>query len=345
LFPAIAVAQALSRNAPETQLLYVGRRGGIEEQVIPRYNIPMETIVAAKLDMDDVWRNWRVPLILPRALAQAVRIIRRFRPDAVLGTGGYVSVPLILTAAGMRVPVVLQEQNALPGRATRLLSRVARVVATSYPDSAGLHARTVETGTPVRVEFTQPRTSFPARPRSIVVLGGSQGARRINQAIADALPALLQRPEVTVVHQTGAADLESMRAGRAGLPPAAADRYEPLAFIDDLAPRIRTADLVVSRAGASTLSEVSAIGVPMLLVPYPYAGGHQRLNVNRFVDAGAALMISDDACNGPRLLTDITSLMEDPARYSKMVSAMRSLGRPRAADDVAGLLLKAAQHR
>jgi UDP-N-acetylglucosamine--N-acetylmuramyl-(pentapeptide) pyrophosphoryl-undecaprenol N-acetylglucosamine transferase len=345
LFPAIAVAQALSRNAPETQLLYVGRRGGIEAQVIPRYNIPMETIVAAKLDMEEVWRNWSVPFILPRALAQAVRIIRRFRPDAVLGTGGYVSVPLILTAAGMRVPVVLQEQNALPGRATRLLSRVARVVATSYPESAGLHARTVETGTPVRVEFTQPRTRFPASPRSILVLGGSQGARRINQAVADALPALLQRPAIGVVHQTGAADLDSMRARRAGLPAAAVDRYEPLGFIDDLAPRIRAADLVVSRAGASTLSEVSAIGVPMLLVPYPYAGGHQRLNVNRFVDTGAALTIADDACDGPRLLAEITSLIEDPARYSKMVSAMRSLGRPRAADDVAGLLLKAAQHR
>jgi UDP-N-acetylglucosamine--N-acetylmuramyl-(pentapeptide) pyrophosphoryl-undecaprenol N-acetylglucosamine transferase len=346
LFPAIAVAQALSRNAPDTQLLYVGRRGGIEEQVIPRYRIPMALIVAAKLDMEDVWRNWSVPFVLPRALFQAARIVRRYRPDVVLGTGGYVSVPLILTAAGMRVPVVLQEQNALPGRATRLLSRVARVVATSDPDSAAfLHTKTVVTGTPVRAEFTQPKASFPPRPRSLLVLGGSQGARRINQAVADALPELLRRPDVSVVHQTGAADLEPMRARLAGLPAEAANRYEPLAFVDDLAPRIRAAELVISRAGASTLSEVSAVGIPMLLVPYPYAGGHQRLNVQRFVEAGAARTLSDAECDGPRMLAEITTLIEDPARYSKMVDAMRSLGRPRAADDVARLLQEAAEGR
>src|SRR6202162_6198689 len=141
LFPAIAVAQALSQNAPDTQLLYVGRRGGMEEQVVPRYGIPMQTIVAAKLDMEKPWRNWSFPFVAPQALLQSAGIVRRFRPDVVLGTGGYVSAPVVLAAAAVRVPVVLQEQNAMPGRATRLLSRVARGVGTAYAESAGHRQR------------------------------------------------------------------------------------------------------------------------------------------------------------------------------------------------------------
>src|ERR1700730_13960242 len=136
LFPAIAVAQALSRNASDVPLLYVGRRGGIEEQVVPGYGIPMETIVAAKLDMEQLWRTWSVPFVAPRSVAQARGIVRRFRPDVVLGTGGYVSAPVVLAAAARRVPVVLQEQNDMHGRDTPLLSRFARVVATAYPESA-----------------------------------------------------------------------------------------------------------------------------------------------------------------------------------------------------------------
>jgi len=131
VFPAIAVAQALSRNDPDGTVLYVGRRGGMEERIIPGYQIPLETIVAAKLDMEQLWRNWSFPFVLPRAFLMAGRIVRRFRPEVVLGTGGYVSAPVIMAAATLRIPVVLQEQNYLPGRTTRLLARVATVVATA----------------------------------------------------------------------------------------------------------------------------------------------------------------------------------------------------------------------
>src|SRR5439155_368574 len=171
LFPAIAVAQALSQSEPDSTLLYVGRRGGIEERVVGHYGVPLQTIVAAKLDLENLWRNWPVPFVLPRALIQSARIVRRFRPDVVLGTGGYVSAPIVLTAAAFRVPVVLQEQNALPGRTTKLLSRVARVVATAYPASARyLHAKAVVTGTPVRKEFWQRRGDSDG--------GGSRSVRR-----------------------------------------------------------------------------------------------------------------------------------------------------------------------
>ncbi|TMC64929.1 MAG: undecaprenyldiphospho-muramoylpentapeptide beta-N-acetylglucosaminyltransferase [Chloroflexota bacterium] len=339
LFPAIAVAQALSRNAPDTQILYVGRRGGMEEQVVPRYGIPLQTIVAAKLDMEKLWRNWSFPLVAPQALLQSARIVRRFRPDVVLGTGGYVSAPVVLASAMARVPVVLQEQNAMPGRATRLLSYVARVVATAYPESAPhLHAKAVVTGTPVRSEFWKRRGDFPTRPQRLLILGGSQGAHRINEAVATAVPELTGRLGLDVWHQTGERDLrwlESLGSSSGG-------RYHPFAFADDLAEKVYAADLVLSRAGAGSISEVSAAGIPMLLVPGPFAGGHQRLNAEPFERAGAARVIANEECDGPRLTREIAGIADDPAGYSKMVIAMRGLGRPRAAEEVADLLQAAA---
>jgi len=339
LFPAIAVAQALSRNAPDTQILYVGRRGGMEERVVPRYGIPLQTIVAAKLDMEKLWRNWSFPLVAPQALLQSARIVRRFRADVVLGTGGYVSAPVVLASAMARVPVVLQEQNAMPGRATRLLSYVARVVATAYSESAPhLHAEAVVTGTPVRSEFWKRREDFPMSPQRLLILGGSQGAHRINEAVATAAPELTGRLGLDVWHQTGERDLrwlESLGSSSGG-------RYHPFAFADDLADKVYAADLVLSRAGAGSISEVSAAGVPMLLVPGPFAGGHQRLNAEPFARAGAARVIANEECDGPRLTREITAIADDPAGYSKMVIAMRGLGRPRAAEEVAGLLQAAA---
>jgi UDP-N-acetylglucosamine--N-acetylmuramyl-(pentapeptide) pyrophosphoryl-undecaprenol N-acetylglucosamine transferase len=345
LFPAIAVAQALSRNGSDNNLLYVGRRGGIEEQVVPRYGLPFKTIVAAKLDMEQVWRNWSVPFVAPRALFQAARIVRGFRPDVVLGTGGYVSAPLILAAAGLRIPAVLQEQNYLPGRTTRLLARVAQVVATGYEESARyLRARCVVTGTPVRLEFANRRAEFPLRPRRLLILGGSQGAHRINEAIAAALPDLVGRLGLDVWHQTGERDFPEMQAVKARVGDAPGSAYHPFAFADDLAARVHEADLVLSRAGASAVSEVSAVGIPMVLVPGPFAGGHQRLNAEPLERAGAAVVIPNEDCDGPRLVAVLSEIVDDRSRYSKMVDAMRSLGRPRAAEDVVGLLRAVARH-
>ena len=344
LFPAIAVAQALSQSEPDSTLLYVGRRGGIEEQVVPRSGLAFKTIVAAKLDMEQLWRNWSVPFIVPWALLQSARIVRAFRPDVVLGTGGYVSAPLVLSAAAFRVPVVLQEQNALPGRTTRLLSHVARVVATAYPESARyLHARSVVTGTPVRKEFWQRRTDFSTQPGRLLILGGSQGAHRINDAVAAALPELVGRLGLDVWHQTGQRDFNQMETLKMNLGPPGS-RYHPFAFDEDLAPRVHNADLVLSRAGAGTISEVSAVGIPMLLMPGPFAGGHQRLNVEPYETAGAAVTIPDAECDGPRLVRDVSEIVHDPVRYSKMVGAMGSLGRPHAAEQVAALITRITGH-
>ena len=311
---------------------------------MPRYGLPYKTIVAAKLDMEQLWRNWSVPFVVPRALLESRQILREFRPDVLLGTGGYVSAPLVVAAAARRVPVVLQEQNYLPGRTTRLLSRFARVIATGYEESSKyLHGKCVVTGTPVRTEFASRRQDFPARPRRLLILGGSQGAHRINEALSAALPELLGRLQLEVWHQTGERDLPQMMEIKRQLGGAAAG-YQPFAFADDLAGKIYAADVVLSRAGASALSEVSAVGVPMVLVPGPFAGGHQRLNAQPFERAGAAVLIPNEECDGPRIVKELSEIVENSARYSKMVDAMRALGRPHAADDVVGLLQSVAKH-
>lgn len=344
MFPAIAVAQALSRKEPDAAVLFAGRREGIEAKTVASYGMRFAAIPAAPLYTEQVWRNWTLPLVLGAALYRSWRLLDEFKPDVVLGTGGYVSVPLITAAGLSRVPVVLQEQNLMPGRATRVLARFARKVATAYPESSRFlrASAIVVTGTPVRAEFWRRKEDFPDRPRTILVLGGSQGAHRLNQAVGDVLPWLLERPDVAIAHQTGPREIDAMHAIKSTLPEPAAARYEPFAFATDLANRIRAADLVISRAGASTLSEVSAIGVPMLLVPYPHAGGHQRLNVTPYASAGAAIVIADEEVEG-RLRGVLTSLIDDPVRYRKMVEAMRGLGRPYAAEEVVRLLHEAAR--
>src|SRR5437588_8488757 len=344
LFPAIAVAQALSRKEPDATVLFAGRREGIEARTVASYGMPFAAIPATPLYTEQVWRNWTLPLVMGAALYQSWRLLDRFKPDVVLGTGGYVSVPLITAAGLARVPIVLQEQNLMPGRATRMLARFARTVATAYPESSRFlrGSTTVVTGTPVRTEFWRRREDFPQRPRTILVLGGSQGAHRLNQAVAAALPSLLQRPDLAIHQQTGERELDAMLVFKRTLSPAVAARYELFAFVSELAARIRGADLVISRAGASTLSEVSAIGVPMILVPYPYAGGHQRLNVAPYASAGAAIVIADEEVPD-RLRGVLTSVIDDASRYRKMVEAMRGLGRPYAAEEVVRLLHEAAR--
>jgi UDP-N-acetylglucosamine--N-acetylmuramyl-(pentapeptide) pyrophosphoryl-undecaprenol N-acetylglucosamine transferase len=316
----------------------------MEAKTITSYGLPFAPIPAAPLYTEQLWRNWKLPPVLAAALWQSWRLIDRFKPDVVFGTGGYVSFPLITAAGLARLPVVLQEQNLMPGRATRVLARFARQVATAYPESSRyLHASTVVTGTPVRMEFWRQKEDFPTRPRTILVLGGSQGAKRVNVAVADALPSLLEWPDLVIMHQTGARDIDSMQSIQAALPAPVSGRYEPFAFANDLADRIRAADLVISRAGASTLSEVSAIGIPMVLIPYPFAGGHQRLNVAPYEAAGAAIVIPDEEADGARLLGVVRSVVDDPVRYRKMVEAMRGLGRPYAAEEVVRLIEKVAR--
>jgi UDP-N-acetylglucosamine--N-acetylmuramyl-(pentapeptide) pyrophosphoryl-undecaprenol N-acetylglucosamine transferase len=190
----------------------------------------------------------------------------------------------------------------------------------------------------VRSEFAKRRSGFPARPHRLLVLGGSQGARRINHAVLAALPQLVSELRLEIDHQTGEREFISVGEAATKLGPTIVTAYHPFPFVTDLAARIYSADLVLARAGAGTLSEVSAVGIPMVLVPGPFAGGHQKLNAVPYADAGAAVVISNEDCDGPRLSEVLTSITTDSERYARMVAAMRALGKPDAADAVAKIL-------
>jgi UDP-N-acetylglucosamine--N-acetylmuramyl-(pentapeptide) pyrophosphoryl-undecaprenol N-acetylglucosamine transferase len=346
LTPALAVALALRSDRPDDEVAVVGRRDGVAERLVEAAGIRLETLDISGVDVGSAGGVARATTQLTRATMSARRLLRRMRPDVVVGAGGYVSVPVVVAALAQRIPVVLLEQNAVPGRATRMLARRARVVAASFAETAAHlpHARVVHTGNPIRAEI-RTVTSRPVgdRLRSILVTGGSQGARRLNRAVAGCMVDLLSKdPELRIIHQCGSLDYEAVERAAAALPAQLAARYTASAFFDDMAIRIGQSDLVVMRAGGSSIAECSALGRPMIVVPYPHAGGHQRHNAAPYVAAGAALLIDDAECTPERLGAEISALVGDPPRWHAMADASAELGLPDATDAVVRLIVEAA---
>ena len=324
----------------------VGRREGVAERLVVAAGLRLETLDVSGVDMGSPIGIARATSQLTRATVAARRLVHRFHPDVVVGLGGYVSVPVVAAAIAQRIPVVLLEQNAVPGRATKLLARRARVVAASFAETAR-HlpgARVVHTGNPIRAEVR----AIEARPigdrlRSILVTGGSQGARRVNRAITGCVADLLgSDPDLRIVHQCGSLDYHVVARAAAALPAALATRYTVAAFFDDMPVRMAESDLVVMRAGGSSIAECAVLGRPMIVVPYPYAGGHQRHNATPYVVAGAAMLIEDAACTPERLAVEIRGLVADPPRWRRMSAASRALGLPDATDSVVRLIVEAA---
>ena len=324
----------------------VGRRDGVAERLVVEAGLQLETLDVSGVHAGTPGGVARAASQLARATLAARRLLRTMRPDVVVGSGGYVSVPVVVAALAQQLPVVLLEQNAVPGRATRLLARRARVVAASFSETARYlpHARVVHTGNPIRAEVraVTPRP-IGDRLRTVLVTGGSQGARRLNRAITGSIVKLLSGdPELRIVHQCGRLDREAVARAAAALPPALAARYTEGPFFDDMAVRMAESDLVVMRAGGSSIAECAALGRPMIVVPYPHAGGHQRHNATPYVDAGAAMLIDDADCTPERLGTEIEALVADPPRWRAMAAASAALGRPDATDSVVRLILEAA---
>ena len=291
------------------------------------------------------------PVRLVLSVPQAFVLLIARRPRAIVTTGGYVAIPVLAAAAVLRIPSVLWDGNVVPGRSVRLVARLATVVAVSHPATADAlgHPHTYVTGTPIRsladVDPDEARERFGGRTgeRILLVFGGSQAVRRINDAVIAALPRLVAR--VRVVHVTGDAGYAAALAAREALPAELRDRYRPAPFLhgDDMTAALAAADLAIGRAGASTLAEAAAFALPTVIVPYPHAAGHQRLNAESFADAGAALLIEDEALDPDRLV-EAAGLLADPARHAAMSAAARELARPGAAAAVADLVLAVA-HR
>jgi len=288
------------------------------------------------------------PIRLGLSIPQALILLLVRRPAAIFTTGGYVAIPTMLVARLLRIPSVLWDGNVVPGRSVRFIARWVTVVAVSHPDTATAiaHPRAYLTGTPIRslagVDVDAARERFGGRPgeRILLVFGGSQAVRRINDAVLGALPRLVER--VRVVHVTGDAGYGPAIAAREALPEHLRDRYRPFPFLhDEMTDALAAADLAVGRAGASTLAEAAAFALPMAIVPYPHAAGHQRRNAEAYARAGAAVLIEDEALDADRLV-EAAGLLADPARHALMSASAREAARPAAAAAVGDLVLAVA---
>jgi UDP-N-acetylglucosamine--N-acetylmuramyl-(pentapeptide) pyrophosphoryl-undecaprenol N-acetylglucosamine transferase len=333
LFPALAVARAFRAEEPDGALLLVGRAGGPEERLVPAAGFDLETVRIRGLDRDAVWKNVVLPALLPAGLYAGLRIVDRFRPDVVLGMGGYVMAPAVWAARLRGLPYVLHEKDVRPGLATRLFAARAAAVCTTLPgtESRVRSRNVVLTGVPLREGF-EPRTPR-VPPRTLLVVGGSQGARRLNEAVWGALDGLLER-FAEVIHLAGDQGREEVESRRR-------PGYMGMAFSDEMPALMARADLVLCRAGVSTLAEAAAVGLPMIVVPGTFGGGHQLENAEAVASAGGAVVVSDAELTPARLLEVVDSL--NGPRLRALAKASASFGRRDAARRVLAVLRESAR--
>ncbi|MDY0000688.1 MAG: undecaprenyldiphospho-muramoylpentapeptide beta-N-acetylglucosaminyltransferase [Polyangia bacterium] len=345
LFPGIAVAEEIRARGGEVS--FVGTARGIEAKILPRLELPLDLIQMHGLVRTGWKERLRFLWDAPASLVQVARILRRRRPHVVVGVGGYASGPVVMSSALGFLPTAVLEQNSIPGITNRILGRVVKRVFASFKESIRYFPRRkVElTGNPVRRQIVESLSRASGGQHGdrlrVLAFGGSQGARFINETLMAAAPKLARMP-IELTHQTGEADharvQEAYRA--AGL------EAEVLPFIDDMAARYSASDLILSRAGATTLAELAIVGRPAILVPFPFAThNHQELNAREVERAGAALCCPQPTLEGDRLVEILGELEADPDRRSRMAAAMRALGRPEAARQIVDGLEELANAR
>jgi len=338
IMPGLAVADEM--RAAGWDVVWLGAKGGMEERLVPPRGYRMAWIRARALRGKGLLAQLLLPANLLYSFWQSARALFRERPDVVLGMGGYVAFPGGMMASLLARPLALHEQNAIAGLANRVLAHVADKVMAAFPNAL----RGAEwTGNPVRAEIAaiaEPRARYAARsgPLNLLVIGGSLGAKALNEAVPPALAAMPEAQRPRVVHQAGAQHLDAVRAGYA----AQGVSGEVIAFIDDMAARYAQADVVVCRAGAMTVAELAAAGVPGILVPFPYAvDDHQTANARFLVAQGAALLLPQAELSPQRLAELLDGL--DRARLLDMAQRARALGKPGAARLVAERCMELAR--
>ncbi len=342
LYPGIAVARELVARVPDARVTFVGTAAGIEARVIPREGFELELIRSAGLKGKSLPSLARGLSLLPLSAADAWQVITRRRPSIVVGVGGYSSGPVVMLAAARGVPTLLMEQNAVPGLTNRLLAQVVNAAAVTYDEAMRFFgSKAFVSGNPVRPEFFRGGATHDQHQVRVLVFGGSQGAHAINVAMVEAAPRLASAAaRLAITHQTGERDLEMVRDGyrRAGLEA----RVEPFLYTMDR--EMTAADIVVSRAGATTLAELTAAGRPSILVPLPTAtDDHQRKNADALVRQGAASMVEQRELTGERLAAEIVALAGNTERRHAMGEAARRLARPDAAQVIVDRILAIAR--
>lgn len=316
LFPGLAVAREIQRRDARSEILFVGAERGIESRVIPREGFPLRLLAVAGLKGTQGLRFLRNAASMLRAIWEARRILREFRPHVVIGVGGYASFPVLSAAVLSGVPRVIMEQNAMPGVANRVLGRWVDFAAITDPATARFFETAVVTGNPVRPDFKRVEPRRHEAPFSVLVFGGSQGAQTLNRAVLEALPLLVDwKDRLRFVHQAGEAQVEDVRKAyaRCGL------RAEVEPFFHDFHRRYAEADLILSRAGATTIAEIKAAGRAAILVPFPFAADdHQTRNAEALAAEGAALWIANDKISGEWFAARVRELFSDVTRLEQI---------------------------
>ncbi|MEW5739354.1 MAG: undecaprenyldiphospho-muramoylpentapeptide beta-N-acetylglucosaminyltransferase [Myxococcota bacterium] len=340
LFPGIALAEEVVTRHPKNDVVFVGTDRGLEARVVPANGFVFESIRSRGLKGMGPLRLLLGLLLLPLSFFESWRILRRYRPDVVVGVGGYSSGPVVLSAWLMRIPTALQEQNALPGLTNKVLGRFVKAAFVSFEEAKAYFStrNTHVLGNPIRRVLLENflRSRKPHDKFTVLIFGGSLGARGLNTRVIEALGFLAPiKDELNLIHQTGKNDLDTVKQGYAEKGFTAEIRE----FIDDMSAAYLGADLVVCRAGATTLAELTVCKKPSILVPFPHAtDDHQAVNAKALVDAGAALMFREEELTGEKLAAAIKDLKDHPEKLKKMEKAAGLLGRPEAAREIADVL-------
>ena len=337
LFPGIALATGMQERVKECRVLFIGTPRQLDQDTLGGHDFELDSIECMGLKGMGVKHRIKSIMQLPFAILEARKKLKRFSPDLVFGVGGYVTGPVLLAARLGGYPVCIHEQNSVPGLANKVLSKIANRIFISIPCSYPFAKnRTVMTGNPVRREIID--ASGPPQEKkggqvTVLVLGGSQGAHRVNMLVLEAAERLTELfgDRLKLIHQTGKKDVSEvkLRYQEIGVDAAVSD------FFQDMADLYRQADLVISRAGATTLAELSVMGLPALLIPYPYAAdNHQRKNALYYEEGGGAKTFPEHELTGEKLAGEVLSLLKDPERLRSMSENMKKMGKPDATDRI-----------
>jgi UDP-N-acetylglucosamine--N-acetylmuramyl-(pentapeptide) pyrophosphoryl-undecaprenol N-acetylglucosamine transferase len=359
IYPALAIADAIKRCDSSAKFIFVGTKHGLEATLVPRAGYDLQTIRLYGFQRRISWRNLQNVFLLGRSLWDVRKILRNWKPDVAVGTGGYVCGPALWMAAAAGIPALIQEQNAFPGITNRILSRVVDVVALGYAAAtdklSSCRARLVVTGNPVRLDLLSAdriaaaekfglRSDVP----TVLITGGSQGARSINQAALTVHRRWKNNEGYQLLHITGPSEYESVSRilTSESLPVNAPQQGRiVLPYLHDMPSALALADIVVSRAGAIGLAELMVTGLPSILIPYPYASeNHQEINARELESKGAAQVILDRELTGDGLTDSLQHLLTDRAQLKRMASIAQSMGHPDAADVIAELVMDLTSH-
>ena len=341
LFPGMAIAEAFIEREMGNEVLFIGTERGIEAKVLARGKFPLRTIHARPVKGRSLLEKVRAVGTTPKAVSEAMSILKEFQPQIVLGVGGYASGPTLLAAFLLGMKRAIHEQNVVPGMTNRILRWFSQKIFISFEETKKYFPgkKTVVTGNPVRKEIAASLMAGNQQAEkkkedrfTVLIFGGSAGAHRLNEAMMEALSLLREiQSSLRFIHQTGSADVDFVSKGYHD------KGFEALVkpFFEEMATYYRLADLVICRAGATTIAEVAVCGKAVIFVPYPFAARqHQLMNAQRLVDLEAARMIRDEELNGSSLAQNILYLFDHPEQRRKMGGAIRQVGRPRAAEEI-----------